>query len=240
MKLLLCNLVAILICITEISAQESARILLMNGKVLDVIQLDDSTQTVLTYRYDKNYFKRERINLKVARKLDLLYTADFTSPKGNEVPIILREGQMVRDEVFAIRDSSGNEKLLYAYDEIKGNYLTQEQMRAFVVGERDARISARGQFWFYTGLATGVISGYAFKSSLYALAFPPLFALTAQIPTIHIKDRHISDSMYLNNEDYASGYASYARSKYTREALKGSVLGTVIGIVAYAIVDNNR
>lgn len=240
MKLLLCNLIAILICIVEISAQESARILLMNGKVMDVIQLDDSTQTVLTYQYDKNYFKRERINLRAARKLEVMYTPDFTSAKGNEVPIVLREGKMERDEVFAIQDSTGYEKVLYSFDEPAGNYLTQEQMRAYVVGEKDARFGVRGQFWFYTGLATGAISGYAFRSSLYALAYPPLFALTAQIPTVHIKDNHISDATYLYNEDYARGYASYSRSKYTREALKGSVLGTIIGIVAYAIVDNNN
>jgi hypothetical protein len=112
-------------------------------------------------------------------------------------------------------------------------------MRAFVIGERDARYSVTGKGWFYTGLATGAITGYFSRTSILALAVPPIFALSAQIPTIRIRKEYISDLSYRYNEDYAAGFESYARSKNTIEALKGSALGTILGIVAFIVVDNN-
>ncbi len=219
--------------------QESTELLFMNGKELRVLQFNDSSQSILTYQFDKNYFKRERINLREARKQDVFFTTEFRTAKGDSVPVVLREGQMERDQLYSSTSQTGTEKVFYALDEPNGDFLTESEMRAFVVGERDARYGVRGRFWLISGFAVGAISGYAMKSSVYALAVPPLFSLSAQIPVVKIKQSHISDNVYYENEDYASGYASHARSKYTREALKGSVLGLLVGIVTYAIVDNN-
>lgn len=221
-------------------AQEPVQLLLMNGKRLEVYQLDDSTYVPLQYSFDKNFFKKERINLKAARKEDKFLTPDFSTQKAESIPVVLKKGGIDREEVFSATYPSGREKVYYFYDEPLGNYLQESEMRAFVYGERDARMAKTGKGWFYAGLATGAITGYALKTSVFSLAVPPLFALTAKIPTVHIKERYISDKAYQYNENYASGFESVTRSKNTIEALKGSAIGTVLGIIVYSIVDNNR
>lgn len=220
-------------------AQESTNLLLMNGKEITVFEFDDSSQTVLTYKYDKNYFKRERKNLREARKAGIPYSISYQSEKGNAIPVKLKNGNMDRTAVFsASKDST--EQVFYYFDEPIGNDLKVEEMRAFVVGERDARYGVRGRFWLVSGFVVGALSGYALEGAVYSLAVPPLFALSAQLPVVKIDSRHISDKQYYENENYAAGYESTARSKNTRQALKGSVLGLLVGIVSYAIVDNNR
>jgi hypothetical protein len=125
-------------------------------------------------------------------------------------------------------------------DQPAGNFLKQEEMRAYVYGSRDARNVVRGKGWFYAGLGVGAAAGYLLETSIFTLAVPPVFALTTRIPVIKIKKKNIADQQYRFNEDYAAGYESYARGKHTIEALKGSAIGAVIGIIAYSIVDNNR
>lgn len=221
-------------------AQESTLILMRNGKYLEVYSLNDSSYVPLKYSYDSNYFKKERINLRAARKEGVLYTPDFSSPKAASIPIVLKKGTMARDQVFSIQIPSGKEIVYYQYSEPLGNYLTEDQMRAFVYGRRDARFYHRGSGWFYSGLGVGLLAGYGLKTSILSLAVPPLFALTTLIPTIHIKESQINDKSFKYNLDYAAGFESYARSRNTIQALKGSAIGTVVGIIIYSIVDNNR
>lgn len=221
-------------------AQQPARLLLMNGKYLEVYQLDDTSYVPIQYNYDENYYKKERINLKAAREQGVFYTPAFTTPKSEAIPVVLKKGSMDREEVFSLQNPSGGEKVFYYYDEPMGNYLSEDQMRAFVYGERDARNFHRGNGWFYSGLVVGLAAGYGLKTSIVSLAVPPLFALTAKIPSVRIKDQYIADKAYKYNQDYASGFESYARSRNTLQALKGSAIGTLVGIIAYSIVDNNR
>lgn len=230
----------ILLVPAGLQAQEPAELLFMNGKRLEVYQLNDTSYVPLQYKFDKNFFKKERINIKAARKQDTLFRSNFTTSKAEAIPVVLKKGGVDREDVFSVTYPSGEEKVYYFFDEPLGNYLKEDQMRAFIYGERDARHAVSGKGWFYAGLATGAITGYVLKTSVVSLAVPPLFALTTKIPTIHIKERYIADKSYRFNENYASGFESFARSKNTIEALKGSAIGTVLGIIAYSIIDNNR
>lgn len=222
-----------------IQAQEKGQLLLMNGKLIEVENLNDTSFTNLQYVYDKNQFKRQRIDLRSARKENQPYELDYESEKGSEVPVVMREGAMEREAVFSYIPPDGDEKVFYFYDEPLGNVASEEEMRAFVIGERDARFGVSGNAWLYSGLAAGLITGYASRGSVLALAVPPLAALTARIPVVKIKEENIRDLKYKFNEEYAAGYENYARSKYTRKALLGSAIGTAIGLLTYAVVDNN-
>jgi len=223
----------------EAMAQNEGTLLMMNGKVLEVSELNDSSYTFLKYVFDKNQKKRRRIDLRSSRREGLPYRLDYRSKKGESVPLKLSDGKTDREDVFSFTSASGEEKLYYFYDEPLGNLATVEEMRAYVYGERDARFGVSGKAWFYSGLAIGISAGYASRNSVLAFAVPPIFALGARIPVVRIKDETIQDPAYKFNEDYAAGYEAQARSKYTLEALKGSAIGTVIGLVAYAIIDNN-
>lgn len=223
----------------SLQAQEKGELLLMNGKLIEIENLNDTSFTNLQYRFDKNQFKRHQIDLRSARKQNIPYTPDFESQKGKEVPIVLREGAIDREAVFSYLSSTGVERVYYFYDEPLGNEISVEEIRAFVIGERDARFGVTGNAWFYGGMAVGLFTGYAARGSVLALAVPPLVALTARIPVVKIKEEHIQDSKYKYNEDYAAGYETYSRSKYTRKALLGSAIGTAIGLLTYTVVDNN-
>ncbi len=223
-------------------AQQPVRLLLMNGKYLEVYQLDDSSYVPLQYKYDANYYKKQRINLKVARKQGEFYTPTFTTPKAESMPIVLKNGSVDREEVFSIQYPAGGwMKVFYYYDEPMGIISAKIRCVHFVYGERDARNFHRGKsmvLFRFGSRACG--TGYGLKTSVVSLAVPPLFALTAKIPSIRIKDQYIADKAYKYNEDYASGFESYARSRNMLQALKGSAIGTLVGIIAYSIVDNNQ
>lgn len=223
----------------HVSAQQPAELLLINGKRLEVYRLNDSTYVPLQYNFDKNFFKKERINIKAARKQKTLYTAAFSTPKADSIPVVMKAGSLDREDVFSVTYPNGKEKVYYAYDEPMGNVFQEDEMRGYVYGERDARFALSGKGWFYSGLAVGAISGYVLKTSVVSLAVPPVFALAANIPIIHIKERYIADKSYRYNENYALGFERLARRKNTIQALKGSAIGTVLGIVAYAIINNN-
>lgn len=223
---------------SSIQAQEKGELLLMNGKLIQVENLNDTSFTNLQYRLDRNQFKRKQIDLRSARKQNK-NDRNFQSQKGLEVPIVLRDGAMDRDAVFSFQPMAGKERVYYFYDEPLGNVASVEEMRAFVVGERDARFGVTGNAWLYGGMAVGLMTGYAARGSILALAVPPLVALTARIPVVRIKEKNIQDLSYKFNDDYAAGYETYARSKYARKALLGSAIGTAIGLLTYAIVDNN-
>lgn len=225
-------------------AQQPSVIQLMNGKRLEVYRIDDSTQVNITYVYDKNFFKKERINIKTFRndpdQEGNAFSSDYSTPKADEIPIVKREGSVARDEVFSIIKPDGTEELVYFYDEPLGNYMTEEEMRAFVYGERDARYGVTAKGWFYAGMGVGLAGGYLLETSVWSLAIPPVFMLSTKIPVVKINDDHISDKSYRYNENYALGYESHKRSKSAIEALKGGAVGTVLGILAFIVVDNNR
>ena len=220
-------------------AQQAVKLYYLNGKVLEVYNLDDSTQVPVSFQFDKNYFKKERLRIKEARKLGVLYSAELTSSEGNDIPIVLKDGNADRSDLYAAEDSLGKMKFYYFQDDLNGNDFSVEQMGFYVLGERDARYGVSGKAWFYSGLAVAGVSGYLLESSVWSLAVPPLFALTTKIPVISIKEEHISDQAMIGNEYYALGYEKQARSKNAIQALKGSALGTLLGIATFLIVDNN-
>lgn len=236
------TLIALLLQATFLAtacAQERYTLTLMNGQELPVVEFNDSSYTDLQFTFDKNHFKRERMNHKARHRAGDLFNTDIRSPKAADVPVVLREGSRDRGEVFSVTGPDGQEKLFYYYSEEDGNYLTEASMRSFIAGQGDAHVAARGRGWLYAGLGVGAITGYAARGSVLAIAVPPLFALTTKIPTVRIRSHAISDKRYLHDEDYAAGFETQARSRYIRQALKGSAIGTVLGLAAYALIEGS-
>lgn len=222
------------------AAQESGQLLLLNGTEINVKQVEDSGSTEITYRFDKNQFRRRKLIIKEWRKTDDYFNWDISIPSADKIPVVMREGSVPRDEVYSFEKADGPEEIYYFYDPFLGNDFTVEEMEAFVVGSRDARYTISGRGWFWGGMAVGAGAGYLLRLSVFSLAVPPVVALSARIPTIHIKPKYISDMRFQYNEYYAAGFEAQARSKNTIEALKGSALGTALGIVAFIIVENNN
>ncbi len=235
------SLLAFIFLALLVEAQNpSTRLLLMNGREMAVFNFNDTSYTDLRFSYDKNFFRRERMHIDQRRQAGKYFDTSIRSPRAETLPVVLKPGKLDRLEVFASKDTLGIEKLLYFYDPDIGNDMAPDAARAFVLGERDARIAKRGMGWFYGGLAAGLAGGYAAQGSIWAVAIPPLVSLTALIPAVSIPERAIHNMSYQYNDDYAAGFESRARSRNIRQALKGSVIGTALGLVVHAIVDNNR
>jgi len=232
-------LLFLIISISSFS-QEPSKLLFLNGKVLEIYHVDDSSSVPVNFEYDKNFFKKERIRIKESRKRDLLFTDNFESKKAESIPVVLKRGSADRTDLYALEKPDGSKEYYYFQDELKGNFLSREEMQAFIQGERDARYGVSGNVWFYSGLVVGGISGYLLESSVWSLAVPAVFTLSTQIPVIKIREEHISDKSFVGNENYALGYEKQARSRNAIQALKGSAIGTALGIVAFLIVDNNQ
>lgn len=212
-------------------------LLLLNGNEIVVTEFTDESAADLKYVYDKNQFKRRKIRLREGRKSGLFFDAPMTE-KARKVPVVAVRGSTPREEAFAVIHPSGETRYFFEPDSLLDYSL--EEMESFVYGQRDAMYTVRGKGWFWGGMGVGLAAGYLLETSVFSLAVPPLVALGARIPVVHVKSEYISDARFFNDADYASGFATRARGKYTMEALKGSALGVALGMVVYLVVDNNR
>lgn len=229
-----------LLMISQAIAQVTTRLLLMNGKYIDIIELNDTSRTDLTYSFDKNFYKRERAALKEAADAGKAYNPNQSSEFLDKFPRLWVEGSADRGDVFSATPAEGPEKIYYFYDEPLGNYLLENEMRSFIIGERDARYAVKGKGWFYGGMAVGFGAGYALQGSVFTVAVPPVFALAAKIPVVKIKREAILDPTYIGDPNYAAGYESVARSKYFIQGLKGSAIGAFLGLLTYSFVEANN
>lgn len=227
------------LCAFSSQAQEVYTLTLMNGREVPVYNFNDSSYTDLQFTFDKNYFKRERLNLKERRKAGDYFNTEITSARAAKYPVVMVQGNRTRDEVFAVERPDGSEKIFYEYDEEEGNYLSVDAMRSFAAGQSDAFTSKTGRSWLYAGLGLGAAAGFAARGSILALAVPPLFALSTKIPTVRIPPHKMSSLAYQHNDDYARGFETQTRSRNLRQALKGSAIGVAAGLIAFSILDSN-
>lgn len=237
-KIILSFLIAL--CASGIQAQDAYTLTLMNGREVPVFNFNDSSYTDLQFTYDKNFFKRERLNLRERRKAGDYFNTDIISTKAEKYPVVMVQGNRTRDEVFAVERPDGSEILFYTFDEEEGNYLTVDAMRSFAAGQGDAFASKTGRSWLYAGIGLGAAAGFAARGSMLALVVPPLFALSTKIPTVSIPPHKMSTLAYQHNDDYARGFETQTRSRNLRQALKGSAIGVAAGLIAYSIIESNR
>lgn len=148
-----------------------------------------------------------------------------------------KEREIHRSEIFSVTRESGTENVYYQPDPVLGEDLTEEEMRIYVTGAKDAR-NAYNPLWTAVGgvLFAGVISYLSQGGLILTIAPPIVYMLIQFIPYIKIKEETMSNLNYQYNDLYASGYESVARSKKVLAGLKGGVLGSIIGFVTYLII----
>lgn len=133
------------------------------------------------------------------------------------------------------------EILLYKYDTLEGNFLSERDMRMFVYGEKDAHKSYRSNFSNALGLVVGGAAGYFMhKDQAFIYVAAPLVytSVTLLFPT-SVKQKRLTDLQYLKEEEYLRGHERVARSKRTQNALKSSVLGMGAGFLISFLVNGN-
>ena len=138
-----------------------------------------------------------------------------------------------KSEVFSVL-FKGGEWLLYAQDLVLGDDYTVEEMRVFLAGAHDAINHYNAKPTALAGVAFGSAGPIVGAGGLILTIAPVIaYALFQMAPIIQIKG--VSNPDYIDNEIYALGYESVARSKKIVGGLKGSAVGAAIGVIVYFI-----
>ncbi|MBE7442959.1 MAG: hypothetical protein HS119_10955 [Flavobacteriales bacterium] len=136
---------------------------------------------------------------------------------------------------------NGQESLLYKYDTLEGNFLSEKDMRLFVFGERDAHQTYHSKFSNALGFLVGGAAGYVMhKDQAFIYVAAPLVytSVTLFFPT-SVKQKRLTDLQYLKEDEYLRGHERIARSKRTQNALKSSVLGMGAGFLISFLVNGS-
>ena len=163
-----------------------------------------------------------------------------------------------KSRIFSITDISGKESVLYKKDSNIGNFLSENRMRMYIYGQRDAHenFGVGRHFFggFLLGFAATIFDTYEFGPSKKEIAegatpvstgfflrapsvFPILFPLSiplgaSLLPSKVIKD-DVSSIEYLNSEEYVEGFIKVKKFKRIKSSFLGSLSGMAFTLVSY-------
>ncbi len=193
---------------------------LLNGKTIEG-KVTGNDGEFLTYEYlkKKNHFVKE---------IDLLRVFSFTK--------------------------EGEETIVYKQDTSIGNVFSQEEMQMFIYGERDSQEHSKSWPFLVSGFVLSygisIVDTYSgddpdtpenetgfFRSdpSMMHFAVPFVFPIVCGKIRPKITAEHVSEDVFLANEQYIIGYQKNARFKRIMAGFIGSIAGSALGIVTYSI-----
>jgi len=162
--------------------------------------------------------------------------------------------------VFSKYDIQGNEKVVYQQDSAIGNFLTVNEMRMYIYGQRDANqnFNAGPHFMlsYVAGLSFSIFDTYSFSGYDYLcpnglttthvssgpfhseptvsqILIPFVFAVGSTLIKSKIKKEHVSDIAYLSNEQYIEGFKKVKKFNKLRNVFIGSIAGVATGLIGY-------
>lgn len=138
--------------------------------------------------------------------------------------------------VFDVTYATGETQVVYRQDTAVGNYFSKEEMQLFIMGEQDADANFNSRRAFVFGAAYGVVGGVLLPNNFFVFLVPAAAGPLAAVPRIKIKPEMARDKKLLAEPAYVMGFERTARAKKIQNVLKGSVLGTVLGVAGVNIV----
>ena len=163
-----------------------------------------------------------------------------------------------KSRIFSIIDTNRKESVLYKKDASIGNFLSENRMRMYIYGQRDAHenFGVRRHLLggFLLGLAATTFDTYEFGPSKIEIAegatpvptgfflrdpsiFPVLFPLSIPLGSSllpsRIKKNDVSSVEYLNSEEYIEGFDKVKKFKRIKSSFLGSLAGAALGFICY-------
>ncbi|MFN8698190.1 MAG: hypothetical protein ACK500_04300 [Flavobacteriales bacterium] len=141
-----------------------------------------------------------------------------------------------KNDVFSVSTGGEKERVLYVQDSLFGDIYTEDQLKMYLVGQRDGRANFRAMPTAVVGyLVCGAIA-YAGGDGVLTATVPPILYMMVQLaPKIHIREKYMSDINYMYNEIYAQGFEPPARTRKMLAGLSGGYLGAASAILIYYI-----
>ena len=214
---------------------------MMSGVVVPCTIVDNEGIDIV-YVHHKNFDVRYFSSPEVAKSATWRTRGDSSTwcpTRTNAFERVFEKGKLSlkvlhRSDVFSIQFEGKEEQVLYALDEVLGDWMTLEEMRVYMAGEQDARNNYKAKWAFFSGIPVGAATAFMAQGGLIlTIGGPVLYTLAQLAPNIRIRENTITDPSHVYNEIYALGYERVARSQLVVQALKGSVIGMAAGIAGY-------
>ncbi len=141
-----------------------------------------------------------------------------------------------KNDVFSVTKSGEAEYVLYTYNDFLGDVYTEDEMRFYLAGEKDAGENFTAWPTFIAGFVICGTIAFIGKDGVITAMAPPLIYTVAQlIPKIKIRASTMSSDSYKYNDIYADGYEPPARSRKLFRAMEGAFGGAATGILAWLV-----
>lgn len=154
-----------------------------------------------------------------------------------------KEKQFVIDKyrVFSYTQND-KETIVYEFDTLSGNFLKVQNMKMFVYGERDAHKTYKPRITNIISMGIGAAAGFMMQQdqSFLYIAVPIGFTVTTLLFPTKVNQKKLTDTQYINEDEYLRGYERIARSKRTQGALKTGLLGLGVGFLAGVLVNSSN
>lgn len=154
--------------------------------------------------------------------------------------------ELAKYRMFSYTNSGGEETILYKQDTLMGNFYTENEMKMFVYGQRDAFSNYKSTPWFVTGLAVGftsvLLDTYDFRPNGGFFKIDPtivpvggifIYTIGTGLFKPKVRKEFAADVNFLSSEHYIEGFQKIARVKKLKNSLLGSVVGVGSGLLVY-------
>jgi len=140
-----------------------------------------------------------------------------------------------KDRIFAIQYGNGKTEILYD-PSLESDSFSTSEMNLFVMGTHDARNGFKAPWPFIGGVVIGAASVLLLPFPIY-FAFIPAAVYAVAIGKYNpkIKDELVSDLRLLNEDSYVRGFQNKAKKIMIQNAIKGSLIGFVGGVLLHPL-----
>lgn len=143
--------------------------------------------------------------------------------------------------IFAIEYEEGKRQVLYSQDTLDGRDYTVREMEYLIFGEQDAHKNHKTGLPFAVAGTLGGVGGYVVGGQNFLVLGVPFISMfsTAIILPANVKKSAMRDPKYLESKEYKKGYRRVVKTKRNKQAILGSVVGTVAGVIIRAVSKKN-
>jgi hypothetical protein len=135
------------------------------------------------------------------------------------------------DQLFLVKFANGFERYYYQQDTSINNWLTRDDARMYMKGERDARKGYKARGALFGSAVAGIAGGMT--GSFWGPLLPYGFMALSGIPRIRIRHETVGDTAWLKSDAYILGYERVARQKLKTKSLVGGTIGLAFGYGIY-------
>lgn len=139
--------------------------------------------------------------------------------------------------IFSMIREGQEEKIFYKYNPDIGNFYQLDEMRAYMVGERDAEKYYKSPVPSIISFGGGVVAGYLVsEGTSFAAVTPFVISTIMMIPGSKVK-RNEKNAQNLKNNSYRAGYKRVANGKKFLSSLKYGAIGMLGSFITFRIAD---